>query len=211
MFRAFCTHFVWLLQNSQDQEGLGQFHDSIFSPASSRQRRYTFILGEKKKIINQNLLLTHHGPCWHRFQKATNTKVDRSVPRTNTHSKSSPKQEALAHRQFSPTICSPDASRANPGTALAVLLLDEGVGNRLHAVLRTDENHGRPSADHESQLARVFRQLVLVVRVCKAEIRGYHPAPGEEPNPTSCQGPLGLSRCLCVVPPNRASAAGMQQ
>lgn len=49
---------------------------------------------------------------------------------------------------------------------LAVLLLYEGVGNGLHAVLRTDEHDGGSSADHQPQLPGVFCQLQLVVWIC---------------------------------------------
>lgn len=55
---------------------------------------------------------------------------------------------------------------------LGVLLLDEGVGDGLHAVLRADEHHGGAPAHHQAQLAGVLCELVLVVRVCAArEVR----------------------------------------
>lgn len=48
---------------------------------------------------------------------------------------------------------------------LRVLLLDEGVGDGLHAVLRADEHHGGAPAHHQAQLPGVLCELVLVVRV----------------------------------------------
>lgn len=39
---------------------------------------------------------------------------------------------------------------------LAVLLLYEGVGNGLHAVLRTDEDDSRPSTHNEAKLPGVL-------------------------------------------------------
>lgn len=50
---------------------------------------------------------------------------------------------------------------------LRVLLLDEGVGDGLHAVLRADEHHGGAPAHHQAQLPGVLCELVLVVRVCE--------------------------------------------
>ena len=49
---------------------------------------------------------------------------------------------------------------------LGILLLDEGVGDGLHAVLRADEHHRSAPAHHQAQLPRVLCELVLVVRVC---------------------------------------------
>lgn len=95
MFRAFFTSFMWLFQISQDQEGLRQFHDSIFSPVSSEQCNYTFIWGKKNK--NENLLLTHHAPSSYHLWKATKIKVDHSFTLTNTHTNSSPKTGSFSH------------------------------------------------------------------------------------------------------------------
>lgn len=50
---------------------------------------------------------------------------------------------------------------------LSVLLLDEGVGDGLHAVLWADEHHRGAPAYHQAQLARVLGELVLVVGVCE--------------------------------------------
>ena len=55
------------------------------------------------------------------------------------------------------------------GCILSVLLLDEGVRNRLHAVLGTDEHHWGPPAHNQSQLPRIFCQLQLVIGVCIGE------------------------------------------
>lgn len=49
---------------------------------------------------------------------------------------------------------------------LAVLLLYEGVGNGLHAILRTDEDNSRPSTHDEAELPGVLRQFILIIRVC---------------------------------------------
>ena len=61
------------------------------------------------------------------------------------------------------------AHEKETGCILSVLLLNEGVRNRLHAVLGTDEHHGGPSAHHQSELPRIFRQLQLVIGVCRGE------------------------------------------
>jgi hypothetical protein len=44
-------------------------------------------------------------------------------------------------------------------------LLDEGIGNGLHAVQWADDNDGRPSADDEPELPGVLGELIGVVRV----------------------------------------------
>ena len=46
-----------------------------------------------------------------------------------------------------------------------VSLLDEGVGNGFHAILWADNDDSGSAADHESEGARVVRQLERVVRV----------------------------------------------
>ncbi len=44
-------------------------------------------------------------------------------------------------------------------------MLDEGIGNGLHAVQWADDNDGRPSADDEPELPGVLGELIGVVRV----------------------------------------------
>lgn len=61
---------------------------------------------------------------------------------------------------------------------LAVLLLYEGVGYGLHAVLRTDQDDGGSSADHQPQLPGVFCQLQLVVWICTQTHKGIGNARG---------------------------------
>lgn len=48
---------------------------------------------------------------------------------------------------------------------LGILLLDEGVGDGLHAILRADEHHRSAPAHHQAQLPRVLCELVLIVGV----------------------------------------------
>lgn len=48
---------------------------------------------------------------------------------------------------------------------LSVLLLHEGVGDGLHAVLWADEHHRGATTYDKPQLPSVLRQLVLVIRV----------------------------------------------
>lgn len=69
-------------------------------------------------------------------------------------------------------------ARPYPPGLLGLLLLDEGVGDGLHAVLRADEHHGGAPAHHQAQLAGVLREFVLVVRVCRErEGRSKNPRP----------------------------------
>lgn len=51
-------------------------------------------------------------------------------------------------------------------SALAVLLLYEGVGDGLHAVLRTDEDNSRPSTHDKAELPGVLSQFILIIWVC---------------------------------------------
>lgn len=48
---------------------------------------------------------------------------------------------------------------------LAVLLLYKGVGNGLHAVLRTDEDNSSSSTHNQAKLPGVLRQFILIIRV----------------------------------------------
>jgi len=50
------------------------------------------------------------------------------------------------------------------------LLLHEGVGDGLHALRGADEDNGGAAAHHQTQVARVFRQLQGVVGICKMRL-----------------------------------------
>lgn len=81
---------------------------------------------------------------------------------------------------------------------LSVLLLHEGVGDGLHAILWADEHHRGATTHHKPQLPSVLRQLVLVIRVWRddrqEELSVYPsmsmPQPGPQRGPESSHSEL---------------------
>lgn len=92
---------------------------------------------------------------------------------------------------------------------LGILLLDEGVGDGLHAILRADEHHRSAPAHHQAQLPRVLCELVLIVGVCGrrgAAMRQCGKVPRDVPGweEVGCGG-WGEGRQAKLPPPTSAS------
>lgn len=91
---------------------------------------------------------------------------------------------------------------------LGILLLDEGVGDGLHAVLRADEHHRSAPAHHQAQLPRVLCELVLVVGVCGrrgAAVMQCGKVPGDVPGWEVGCGRWGEGRQAKLSSPTSAS------
>lgn len=148
---------MWLFQNSQDQEGLRQFHDNIFSPVSSKQCSYTFIWGRGRWWWESKVISYTPCPILSSF---TESHKNKSWPFFHTNKYTfkllSQNRKLLTQWYFSLMICTLEVFRDNPKKASAILLLNERVWNSFHSILWTNKNHRSPSADHKSQLTCVF-------------------------------------------------------